>query len=842
MEEEIRRKRFEDCRVRFMEEVNPRELIIYMTCLTKSLEEEVRCWQDREGARHAAFRFSMELVKKDDWYHDVIQALCKINNKSLADAIEGRQDESSDGEPAPGPGPDDGGDDDRPVRTTGLKDGDSNTEAPSAADTSNGPVSSSRPKGPSVSPKLRTRQSKSAPQITVNTLFRKLPARVNEVLERLNNEMRYNWKELLYRIEPWITTEEMTRIANTPNPTQELCNRLLQSEEVTLQVLLEHLYNMGRMDIVTDLLEQLNISWTPPDEELVDSPSQGAEKAESRDHGNNTLETSNKVEEVDVTKASSQPLHSNKKQDVSAADLQRYEQNGSDSSQNENWKSDQACAPGNAKDKFEASKTEPEACISTSSSDKGEDSFVAPNVNDSLAEKVFDKNDPNLRKPQNYLGSVIDNSGSNIDSSNIVKSEESKDTENEDGDSSEESRINNTDNNGSDIRSIKDAKSKESIDVKNEVGNLNKENRHSARSSNKNKVFVAVPGNVIDNQAPCVSPVQFSVRNQNVNGHLYTGLHDPPSSLRSGMGDADLGAAVKGNSDNKPQELELNPSNVNSTWARDRETKNNLSGSLGGKSLTTPDVAIAVGQGSAATPDVTKPSGQSSPATPVVTKPSGQSSHATPVVTKGSGQRSASAPSAAGGNDTLADRQEGNDRQNTMEEIMKAAQQNSPSEARAKLEEVQLKRVQSDNGFEKFPHSLNINMPQCDVCISSESTSEDTFQESDSAKQPITENCVKKQEVVVQPVIHDNQLLAVAGEQKSAQDHSSNQTSPILQEAGGMHTSGGNSTANDHHEDEDENLEQHNTVESSGRRWMLNVVQFVSDLSSNIGNTQVWHQ
>ncbi|XP_072025888.1 uncharacterized protein [Amphiura filiformis] len=110
---------------------------------------------------------------------------------------------------------------------------------------------------------LHTRHSRSAQPIYTNTLFRKLPARVNKVLERLNIPMENNWKELASSIEPDLTIEEMTRIANTPNPTQEVCNIWQQNEEVTLQVLLEHLYDMGRMDIVTDLQDQLNISWTP---------------------------------------------------------------------------------------------------------------------------------------------------------------------------------------------------------------------------------------------------------------------------------------------------------------------------------------------------------------------------------------------------------------------------------------------------------------------------------------------------------------------------------------------------------------------------------------------------
>ncbi|XP_072025648.1 ATP-dependent RNA helicase DHX58-like [Amphiura filiformis] len=111
MEEEIRKKRFLDCRVRFMEEVNPKEFIEQLTCLTKSLEEEVHCWQDREGARHAAFRLAMELVKKDNWYADVIRALRKANKNGLADAIEGKQDKPIGGASRSGPRPDGGRDD-----------------------------------------------------------------------------------------------------------------------------------------------------------------------------------------------------------------------------------------------------------------------------------------------------------------------------------------------------------------------------------------------------------------------------------------------------------------------------------------------------------------------------------------------------------------------------------------------------------------------------------------------------------------------------------------------------------------------------------------------------------
>ena len=51
-------------------------------------------WEDREGAKRAAYRFSLVLVKKDKWYESILYALRKTGHNSLADDIEGirRQD------------------------------------------------------------------------------------------------------------------------------------------------------------------------------------------------------------------------------------------------------------------------------------------------------------------------------------------------------------------------------------------------------------------------------------------------------------------------------------------------------------------------------------------------------------------------------------------------------------------------------------------------------------------------------------------------------------------------------------------------------------------------------
>lgn len=54
-------------------------------------------WEDREGEKRAAYRFSLVLVKKDKWYKNILNALRRTGNSSLADAIEGvrRQDDGT---------------------------------------------------------------------------------------------------------------------------------------------------------------------------------------------------------------------------------------------------------------------------------------------------------------------------------------------------------------------------------------------------------------------------------------------------------------------------------------------------------------------------------------------------------------------------------------------------------------------------------------------------------------------------------------------------------------------------------------------------------------------------
>ncbi len=59
-----------------------------------SFQEQVERWQDREGSRQSALRLSLEVVKKDDWYPELLRALRKTGNSKLANAIEGKQSDS----------------------------------------------------------------------------------------------------------------------------------------------------------------------------------------------------------------------------------------------------------------------------------------------------------------------------------------------------------------------------------------------------------------------------------------------------------------------------------------------------------------------------------------------------------------------------------------------------------------------------------------------------------------------------------------------------------------------------------------------------------------------------
>ena len=54
-----------------------------------SFQEQVERWEDREGAKRAAYRFSLALVKKDKWYKNLLNALHRTGNSSLAYEIEG---------------------------------------------------------------------------------------------------------------------------------------------------------------------------------------------------------------------------------------------------------------------------------------------------------------------------------------------------------------------------------------------------------------------------------------------------------------------------------------------------------------------------------------------------------------------------------------------------------------------------------------------------------------------------------------------------------------------------------------------------------------------------------
>ncbi len=65
-------------------------------------------WQDREGPSRSAFRLSMELVKKDNWYPELLYSLRETGHSELANAIEGKQSDSG----GTGPGVDDDDDED----------------------------------------------------------------------------------------------------------------------------------------------------------------------------------------------------------------------------------------------------------------------------------------------------------------------------------------------------------------------------------------------------------------------------------------------------------------------------------------------------------------------------------------------------------------------------------------------------------------------------------------------------------------------------------------------------------------------------------------------------------
>ena len=62
-------------------------------------------------------------------------------------------------------------------------------------------------------------------------------------------------------IDAGITYDDMRRIEETKNPTQELLNSWRQGDSATLYNLCLALYNIERNDIISDLEKTLNFTW-----------------------------------------------------------------------------------------------------------------------------------------------------------------------------------------------------------------------------------------------------------------------------------------------------------------------------------------------------------------------------------------------------------------------------------------------------------------------------------------------------------------------------------------------------------------------------------------------------
>nr|UZS59159.1 MAVS [Azumapecten farreri] len=201
-------RHFEKQLQEFTKKVDPIELLPYLPCLTQSSKEEIECKQQTYSRSHAALKMYQNLIRMDNWWDQLLDALRSNHQHHLADKLEELDDELS-------------------IPRTDRK----------------------------VQPVFANRKSSRSRKYTGDTRYKDLPARVSAILKIMDSQdVTNNWEAMAAHLR--YTNDEVTRMKcnrDQPSCTKKLLEDWSQHEDATLQNLLIALQELERFD----LLEQV---------------------------------------------------------------------------------------------------------------------------------------------------------------------------------------------------------------------------------------------------------------------------------------------------------------------------------------------------------------------------------------------------------------------------------------------------------------------------------------------------------------------------------------------------------------------------------------------------------